>query len=77
MEEPRYYWRVRTRLAERFGQSCRVLMRGRMNTVVVEFEDGVRVATSRWYVRKKTKRRAQENEERSEKEGGTLVPPTR
>ncbi len=53
IEEPRYYWRVRTRLAERFGQPCRVLMRGRMNTVVVEFDDGVRVATSRWYVRRR------------------------
>lgn len=27
-----YFWRVRTRLPERFGQHCKVLARGRMNT---------------------------------------------
>ncbi len=47
-----YYWRVRTRLPERFGQRCRVLARGRMNTILVEFEDGLRVTTSRWNVRR-------------------------
>ncbi len=46
------YWRVRTRLPARFGQPCRVLLRGRMNTVLVEFDDGYRVTTSRWYVRR-------------------------
>lgn len=47
-----YRWRVRTRLPERFGQSCRVLVRGRMNSCLVEFEDGYRVVTSRNYVRR-------------------------
>lgn len=47
-----YVWRVRTRLPERFGQRCRVLTRGAMNSCVVEFEDGTFVVTSRWYVRK-------------------------
>lgn len=45
-------WRVRTRLPERFGQHCRVLVRGTLNSCLVEFEDGYRVVTSRWYVRK-------------------------
>jgi hypothetical protein len=45
-------WRVRTRLPDRFGQRCRVLVRGRMNSVLVEFEDGYRVVTSRYYVRR-------------------------
>jgi hypothetical protein len=46
-------WRVRTRLADRFGESCRVLVRGAMNSCLVEFErDGFRVVTSRNYVRK-------------------------
>jgi hypothetical protein len=47
-----HFWRVRTRLPERFGQSCRVLARGSMNTILVEFEDGYRVTTSRNYIRK-------------------------
>jgi hypothetical protein len=47
-----YRWRVHTRLPERFGQLCRVLVRGGMNSCAVEFEDGFKVITSRWYVRK-------------------------
>jgi hypothetical protein len=47
-----YYWRVRTRLPGRFGQRCAVLVRGRKNTALVEFEDGYRVTTSRNYVRR-------------------------
>lgn len=47
-----YYWRVKTRLPERKGQLCRVLVRGRMNSCLVEFTDGYRVITSRNYVRK-------------------------
>lgn len=54
-DEPRYRWRVRSKLPERFGQSCRVLIRGRMNTVVVAFDDGFRVATSRWYIRREVR----------------------
>lgn len=47
-----YYWRVKTRLPERKGQPCRVLVRGAMNSCLVEFEDGFKVVTSRNYVRK-------------------------
>lgn len=47
-----YYWRVKTRLPERFKQNCRVLVRGRMNSCLVEFEDGYRVVTSRNFQRK-------------------------
>lgn len=48
-----YYWRVRTRLPERFGERCYVLARGRMNSCLVKFvSDGYRVITSRNYVRK-------------------------
>lgn len=47
-----YYWRVRTRLPERFGQPCAVLVRSRrMNSALVAFEDGTEVITSRNYVR--------------------------
>lgn len=47
-----YRWRVRTRCPERFGALCRVLVRGRMNSCLVEFFDGWRVVTSRNYVRR-------------------------
>ena len=47
-----HYWRVHTRLGERFGQTCRVVTRGSMNTILIEFDDGYRVATSRNYVRR-------------------------
>lgn len=46
------YWRVKTRLPERFGQKCRILIRSRrMNSCLVEFEDGYTVVTSQNYVR--------------------------
>jgi len=47
-----YYWRVYTHLPERINQRCRVIVRGRMNSALVEFEDGYRVVTSRNYYRK-------------------------
>jgi hypothetical protein len=47
-----YTWRVRTRFPERFGQPCAVLIRGGMNTCLVEFADGFRAYTSRNYVRR-------------------------
>lgn len=47
-----YVWRVRTRLPERFGQRCRVVGRGSMNSALVEFADGFWVVTSRNYIRK-------------------------
>ena len=50
---PPYVWRVKTRLPERYLTPCRVLVRGRRNTCLVEFEDGYRVITSRNYVIKR------------------------
>ena len=48
-----WYWR--TRLPERKDQRCRVLVRARrMNSIAVEFEDGLRVCTSRYAVRRAT-----------------------
>ncbi len=47
-----YYWRVRARLPERKGQRCRVLVRGKMNSCLVEFQDGFKVVTSRNYLRR-------------------------
>jgi len=48
-----HIWWWRTRLPERKGQRCRILVRAkRMNSVLVEFEDGFRVVTSRYAVRR-------------------------
>ena len=49
-----YIWRVRTRLPERYGQRCKVTVRGGKNNILVEFEDGYQVVTSRNYVRRIT-----------------------
>lgn len=44
----RYAWGVRyPRTLNRKGQCCRVLVRGRMNSALVEFEDGFRAVVSR------------------------------
>ncbi len=48
-----YVWFWRTRLPERKGEPCRVLVRGKMNSALVEFEDGHRVVTSRFAVRRR------------------------
>lgn len=47
-----HYWRVKTRLPERFGYRCRVTAYGAMNSCRVEFGDGFKVITSRYYVRR-------------------------
>ena len=47
-------WNWRKWLPERHGQLCRVLATGRMNSALVEFEDGTKVVTSRYAVRKLT-----------------------
>jgi hypothetical protein len=46
------YWRVRKTLPARYGQACRILARGKLNSCLVEFEDGYKTVTSRWSVRK-------------------------
>lgn len=47
-----YVWHWRKWLGDRKGQRCRVIARGTMNSALVEFEDGARVITSRYAVRK-------------------------
>ena len=50
-----HVWRWAARLPERKGQRCRVLVRARrMNSVLVEFEDGYKVVSSRYAVRRLT-----------------------
>lgn len=48
-----YIWFWKSKLPERKGQRCRVITRGRLNSVLVEFEDGFQVVTSRYAVRKR------------------------
>src|SRR3990167_3810205 len=51
-----WFWRVQPwpgRCVDRKGQRCRVVCRGALNSVLVEFEDGYRVVTSRYAVRKR------------------------
>lgn len=51
-----WFWRVK--LPERKGQSCRVLGHAKkMNSILVEFEDGYKVVTSRHAVRKQKESR--------------------
>jgi hypothetical protein len=40
-------------LGLRKGQPCRVVCRGAMNSALIEFEDGYRVITSRYGIRKR------------------------
>jgi hypothetical protein len=47
-----YVWHSRKNLPGRKGQRCRVLARGRMNSVLVEFEDGFRAIVSRFALRR-------------------------
>jgi hypothetical protein len=48
-----HMWFWRARLGERKGHRCRVVARGRMNSVLVEFVDGYKVITSRYAVRRR------------------------
>lgn len=55
-EFPLYFaWKNNPRRAELYRRRCRVVARGTMNSVLVEFENGERVVTSRNAVRKATR----------------------
>lgn len=47
-----HYWRLRCRLPERHGSACRIVATGRMNSICIEFADGVRHIVSRYAVRR-------------------------
>jgi hypothetical protein len=70
-----YTWFWKSRLPERKGQRCRVLVQGRMNSILVEFTDGYRVVTSRYAVRKQKGPDGFENHQDLFK--GSTVPPGR
>ena len=48
----RYVWGNNPTRALFKGRRCKVLVAGKMNTVILEFEDGVRLVTSRRALRK-------------------------
>jgi len=48
----KYVWFWKSKLGERKGELCIILARGKMNSILVEFEDGYKVITSRYAVRK-------------------------
>jgi len=53
MTYPLYFaWENNPRRAELFKRRCRVIARGTMNSVLIEFESGERVVTSRYAARK-------------------------
>jgi len=47
----KYLWYWKKRLGFYKGKPCKVLAWGKMNSILVEFEDGYRVITSRFAVR--------------------------
>lgn len=48
-----HIWHWRCCLPERKGRPCRVLVRGKLNSILVEFADGYKVVTSRYAVRRR------------------------
>jgi hypothetical protein len=48
-----YTWCWKSILGERFGQPCRVICTGKLNSALVELDDGFRVVTSRYAVRRR------------------------
>jgi hypothetical protein len=49
-----YAWRNNERRAELCGRRCRIVATGAMGTVLIEFENGERVTTSRRALRRTT-----------------------
>lgn len=47
-----HVWRIRKWLPERYGQHCRLIATGTMNSACIEFADGVRHIVSRYSIRR-------------------------
>ena len=47
-----HYWRIRKTLPERYGQPCRLVAVGRLNSALIEFGDGTRHVVSRFALRR-------------------------
>lgn len=78
--KPTHYWRVRKQLPERFKAPCRVYARSSgpgPRNVGVEFEDGTRVVTTMWNIRRLPDDRTMPKVPRSDRDGepAPRVPP--
>ena len=47
------YWNWLVKLGDRKNHPCKILARGKMNSILIEFTDGYRVVTSRNAVRRR------------------------
>lgn len=47
-----HYYRIRRYRPELHNQPCRIITRGKRNSILIEFESGERHVVSRWAVRK-------------------------
>lgn len=47
-----HYWRIKRWLPDRFGQECKINAKGAKGTIEVEFEDGFKAITRRYFVRR-------------------------
>lgn len=52
MTSATHYWRLHARLPERYREPCIVTARGRMNSIEIQFTDGVKHIVSRNSVRR-------------------------
>lgn len=48
----RYVWRNNAKRATMYNRPCRIVARGTMNSIMIEFEDGQREIVSRYAVRR-------------------------
>ena len=48
-----YSWKNNEKRAGLHGRACRVAARGRMNSILIEFENGQREVVSRYALRKR------------------------
>ncbi len=53
LSEYTQYWFWLCKLGERKNQACKVLAKGKLNSWLIEFEDGFRTLTSRNAVRRR------------------------
>jgi len=48
----KYTWSNNSKRKTLKGRKCRIMARGRMNSIMIEFTDGQREVVSRWAVRR-------------------------
>ena len=56
-----FVWHWHKKHGDRHGQRCRILTRGKKNSILVEFEDGFRTVTSGYAIRRPTQKKSRQN----------------